>query len=107
MGNQTEDKKGEDNLDMVTMSLSVSRKELSEYLHKYEEKFGEMHCPLCKKTVWGILPREDSPDHAAIVTLPLPNFGGRGVWAYPIMCIECGYIASFATNHVAPKIRGE
>ncbi|HBW7357706.1 TPA: hypothetical protein NES34_001825 [Klebsiella pneumoniae] len=105
MENQNDEKMKEDNLDMITMSLSISRKEFAEYIHELEASYGEMQCPLCKKKVWGILPREDSPEHAAIVTLPLPNFGGRGVWAYPVMCMECGYIASFATNHVSHKIR--
>lgn len=88
-------------------SLSISRKEFKDYFNGLEEKFGEMVCPLCKTTAWGVPPRSDSNDHPAIVTLPLPNSTGMGLWAYPVVCMECGFIVNFATNHVSARIREE
>ncbi|WP_145055719.1 hypothetical protein [Mixta calida] len=92
--------------DAVLRALSIQRKEFGEYFEKLEEKYGDIHCPMCKQTLWGVPPRFDSSDHAALVTLPLPNSSGRGVWAYPVVCVECGHISTFAAHHVSKVIRG-
>ncbi|WP_312740489.1 hypothetical protein [Cedecea neteri] len=107
MEDQSEDKINKEGKDMVDMSKSITKKDLAGYVTQYEEKHGDMICPLCRTSLWGIPPRPDNPEFAAIITLPLPNTSGRGIWAYPLVCVECGYVASFATNHVSSKIRGE
>lgn len=89
----------------VNLERSITRQEFGVYFNALEEKFGEMECPLCKKKLWGLPPRDDNQDYAALVTLPLPNSAGRGIWAYPVICVECGYIATFAAQHVAKKVR--
>ncbi|ELI9009172.1 TPA: hypothetical protein ACNVSH_001566 [Klebsiella aerogenes] len=91
----------------VERSLSVTSKELSDYVGEYEAKHGDMVCPLCRSTVWAITGRRDSSEHAAILTVPIPLEAGRGMWVYPVICVECGYVATFSTNHVSAKIRGE
>lgn len=91
----------------VERSLSITRSEFAAYFCKLEDEHGEMSCPLCRNTQWGIPPRTDNADYAAIVTLPLPNISGRGIWAFPVFCSKCGFIAQFSTNHVSRIIREE
>lgn len=105
MDNQLDEEKKKSGDGRISLELSISRDEFSNYFRVLEEKFGEMECPLCKKTLWGLPPRDDSQEHPALITLPLPNSAGRGIWAYPIFCVECGYIATFAAHHVAQKIK--
>ncbi|WP_308537725.1 hypothetical protein [uncultured Kluyvera sp.] len=106
MGEQFENKNEKQIQSSSLRALSVSRSEFHQYFLDFENKFGEMACPLCKKTLWGVPPREDSQDHPALITYPLPNSAGRGIWAFPVICMECGYIATFAANHVSGKIKG-
>ncbi|AYN25740.1 hypothetical protein D8682_01310 [Buttiauxella sp. 3AFRM03] len=89
-----------------TRSMSVTREDFVEFFTKYEKKHGDLVCPLCQSSVWGLPSREDSPEHLAIVTLPIPFSPGRGMWAYPIICKECGYIVTFAANKVSAVIKG-
>lgn len=95
----------QDGTESTLRALSLLKKDFGNYFQKFEEQFGEMACPLCKKTVWGIPPRADDNNYPAIVTLPLPNTGGRGIWAYPVVCVECGFVATFAAYHIVNKIK--
>lgn len=105
MDNQLDEEKKRSSDVGTDVQLSISREEFGNYFREMEEKFGEMECPLCKKTLWGLPPRDESQKHPAIITLPLPNSAGRGIWAYPVFCVECGYIATFVAQHVAKKIK--
>ncbi|EPK7664745.1 hypothetical protein MOV73_003765 [Raoultella ornithinolytica] len=91
----------------IRKSLSVTSEELSNYIGAYEETLGDMVCPLCRTSVWAITGRTDSTEHTAILTVPIPMVAGRGMWVYPIVCVECGFVAMFSTNHVSSRIRGE
>ena len=90
----------------ITRALSILGEEFGNYFLELESKHGEMVCPLCRGTMWGIPPRFDSAELPAIVTLPLPNSAGRGIWAYPLICSGCGFIATFSAFEVSKKIRG-
>lgn len=107
MDSQPEDNESKQDHENTVRSLSIRRSEFGDYFCAIEARVGEMACPLCKNTVWGVPPRNDNVEYAAIVTIPLPNVAGRGIWAYPAVCVECGFIAAFASNHVSKKIRGE
>ena len=91
----------------VEKALSVTRADIAEYFTSFEKQHGDMLCPLFKTSLWAITPRIDSDEHAAIITLPLPNASGRGVWAYPIICSGCGYIIHLSASFVVGKIKGE
>lgn len=86
--------------------LSITKDDFAEFFTKYEKINGDLTCPLCKNSTWAISSREDSAEHIAIVTLPIPRNFGRGIWAFPIYCNECGYMVSFMANLVSSKIRG-
>lgn len=90
----------------VSKALSITRQDFGDYFTAYEEKFGELHCPLCQNSKWAIMPRDDDKQYTAILTIPLPMVSGRGMWVYPLICAECGYVVHFAANHVASKIKG-
>lgn len=89
----------------ASLQRSITREEFVNYFSAFEEKFGEMECPLCKNKEWGIAPRDDNQEYPALVTLPLPHSAGRGFWAFPVFCAECGYIATFSAHHVTKIIR--
>lgn len=106
-----EEEKNKENQDIIdreniSKALSVTRKDFADYFTAYEEKYGELHCPLCKTSKWGIIPREDDKEFTAILTIPLPMVSGRGIWVYPLICSECGFVVHLAANHVASKIKG-
>ncbi|MGF2440022.1 hypothetical protein [Enterobacter ludwigii] len=90
----------------ISRALSIRMEEFGDYFLSKENKHGEMVCPLCRGTVWGIPPRFDAIEHPALVTYPLPNSSGRGIWAYPLICSGCGFIATFSAFDVSKKIRG-
>lgn len=101
---QTPPKQGSDNHNVVN-SLSVTKDEFIQYFTRYETEHGELLCPLCKKSEWAVASRDDSAEHMALVTLPIPMRPGRGAWVYPLYCNECGYMVSFMSNLVSKKIK--
>lgn len=88
-------------------ALSITREEFAKYFEGVESKFGELECSMCKTSMWVVPSRDDDPDLMAVLTLPLPLSHGRGMWVYPVVCKECGYMTYFASSHVAAKIRGQ
>ncbi|CNI60443.1 MULTISPECIES: hypothetical protein [Yersinia] len=102
-----EEKLSEDSKDIeiVTAAISVRQKELVEYFEGYEKKHGDLLCPLCKNTNWTIATRGGEDVGPLIITLPIPTMQGRGVWAYPLYCTDCGYMIMLNTSHVSLKIK--
>lgn len=88
-------------------ALSITKHEFAKYFEEFESKCGELQCPMCRTSMWIVPSREDNPELMAILTMPIPMSNGRGMWIYPVYCKECGYVSSFASNHVAAKIRGK
>ncbi|CNJ79015.1 Uncharacterised protein [Yersinia intermedia] len=106
MESKTE-KPSEDSKDIkvVTTAISVRQKELVDYFESYEKKHGDLLCPLCKNTNWVIATRDKGDMGPLIITLPIPTMQGRGVWAFPLYCSDCGYMIMLNTSHVSLKIK--
>jgi len=104
---QIKNEQKENALAHMQKALSITRKEFVKYFEDVESKFGELECSMCKTSMWVVPSRDDDPDLMAVLTLPLPLSHGRGMWVYPVVCKECGFLAYFASSHVAAKIRGQ
>jgi len=107
MEQESKEAKEAKDADRVSKAISITKEELAEYFRKFEHDYGEFACPLCKHKTWVVTSRPDDADHPAILTFPIPLVHGRGMWVFPVICQECGFVASFAANKVALKIKGE
>lgn len=84
--------------------LEITSDQILNYLSNLEKDSGAFHCPVCKCETWNLPSRYGSQDHPCIVTIPLPKVKGVGMWAFPIYCDECGFMALFNATTVSKKI---
>lgn len=81
-------------------TLDVTMKIFMEYIDNIEKKNGDIKCPACSGTLWGISHSETDPSKPAILTTPLPFSKGRGMWAFPLICSSCGFVITFEASKV-------
>lgn len=60
-------------------------------------------CSFCKHGDYGIAsdPRDE---YAPVVSTPVPNVKGLGMWLYSASCLNCGHTIFFHAPFVASKI---
>lgn len=76
-----------------------------EYLHTIEQQYGEMICPTCKGSLWNIPISPNDSEHPNVVTMPMPLNAGFGVWAFHIICDQCGNMRFFEAATTIDSLR--
>ncbi|CNF30403.1 Uncharacterised protein [Yersinia nurmii] len=89
------------------LARKISLAQLSEFLQQFSTKNNVVFCPVCKKSDW-ILPVWDKDKtKPVIITQPLPDSDGVGMWLFPVICEHCTYTMHFSTPHIVKKLQAE
>ena len=82
----------------------VTIKKFNAYVSKLEEK-KDFSCSVCGGTLWDVPCSPNDEDHPNVITLPMPFNPGFGVWAFHIICAECGSMMFFEASKVVDGLR--
>lgn len=83
--------------------MAVTPKMLADFLN---EKAPGVMCGYCGESEY-FVPPDPEGKTAAVVTAPVPHAKGVGVWAYMLVCPNCGHTAFFNAHVVSAKIVGD
>ena len=82
----------------------VSVDKFKSFFSKLEAK-KELPCTVCEGTLWDIPCSPNDETHPNVITLPMPFSPGFGVWAFHIVCAECGSMMFFEASKVVDALR--
>ncbi|WP_301210082.1 hypothetical protein [Yersinia sp. 22-579] len=83
----------------VTMKLLIS------YFEKTQSKDPEFLCPVCQHQSFTIPISSSNEGLPLTVTFPIPNFDGKGIWNYMIICDKCSHTMFFNTWKVVQALK--
>lgn len=75
--------------------------EFGEFFKSIQNRNNGMFCSACGSNEWDLHSNPDDRTKPAIITLPLPDKDGYGMWCFYLMCKNCGGIKLFSASKAA------
>lgn len=93
------------NITPEQLALKVTMEMLMEHLEESQSKDPEFVCPVCHKSSFTVPVSSKDPTKPMIVTMPLPQSEGRGIWNFQIMCNICAHSMYFNTGKICSLLK--
>lgn len=84
------------------LSSKITAQQFVDYLN---QKGPDVKCSFCGVGEYGVGPNP-SGSATALISTPVPDHSGIGVWFFPAACVECGYTILFNASVVTRAIMG-
>lgn len=89
---------------MPELAMALDIEGLESYFNSLNANVDTVKCPVCKSVNWAVAVSHDDKKKPMIVTLPIPQLQGKGVWNYTLICDTCGYTMLFNCSSVVRKL---
>ncbi|MGN2553798.1 hypothetical protein ACTFCE_11230, partial [Escherichia coli] len=79
----------------------VTVNDFGRYFNSIENYKNGIFCYICGGNDWDLHRSPDDKERPVIITFPIPDKDGMGVWAFYVMCKNCGGMHFINANKVA------
>jgi len=86
---------------LSAIAKKVTVDDLGDYLLSVKNNKNGIFCYICGGNNWDLHRNPDEKDKPVILTFPIPDRDGIGVWSFYMMCTNCGGMHFINANKVA------
>ncbi len=86
---------------LSAIAKKVTVDDLGNYLLGVKNLKNGIFCYICGSNEWDLHRNPEDREKPVIVTLPLPDKEGLGVWVFYMMCKNCGGMHFINANKIA------
>lgn len=101
----TESKEKKNLKSMPELAASVTIEDFDYYFKILSATNDKTKCPVCGSGEWVVPAARDDRSKPMIITLPIPQLKGKGIWHYSLICSNCAYTMFFNSGAVVRKLQ--
>lgn len=90
---------------MPELAASITIEDFNSFFKMLEATSEKVACPVCGSRDWTAPASHEDKSKPMIVTLPIPQLKGKGIWHYSLICGNCAYTMFFNSGMVVRKLQ--
>ncbi|MFQ6288185.1 hypothetical protein ACLMPM_22740 [Yersinia enterocolitica] len=91
--------------DSSKLALEVTMDLLGDHFLSIKNNRNGIFCSVCGSNEWDLHPSPTDKNKPVIVTLPIPDADGIGVWVFYLICKNCGGMKFVNANKVVKSLQ--